>query len=202
MSVYDFNPFFWSNSSNSVKTDVLDFTLAGNQISNASESINLIIRRPNKTKPPWTSHYFKRINEPNYHRIDLAKHQSIHLELMPFNSCLSYDVYMKHKSRPTAQNHDWKWSVPDFSNCSYGARETACTIYNNITRHITRNMTFNQTSCFQEESFIRDHVINTTKCSGDRNPFRIFVSNAELKPGTYFIGESFIFFVFVLSCRI
>ena len=111
------------------------------------------------------------------------------------NYCIDYHIYIKYGSRPSRDNYDRNWTLPDLSTCNNTwlqdvIRRNICSIYQEVVDPSLRyqvNDSDTNVNCTLRE--LLDNRIKEVvePCTSD--PYRIHMLDSETKNGTYVFGE-------------
>ena len=134
----------------------------------------------------------------NFHVIDVAKDSSLHIELKPFNKCLEFDIFLKHGSRPSKTDYDFFWSIPNITRCKNSTfLQNICEEFNHVNDNL-RILSDKTSNCTEEEQIIYNRTKLIKSCEPNSDPYRVFVSDVDIRKGISILGKRPIFLLGLL----
>ena len=195
MEMFNFKAHYWTNSSQQVKSREIGFELSSSDhkidVKNTSEWIDIFVPLPSGFLK--TERFCLKKTGIDYwsvHSIDVPKDNSIHIELRPFNKCLTFDVFLKHGSKPSKIDYDFTWSVPNVTTCINSTfLQHVCREFNNADADLKVIPNYAQ-NCTADEHFIYNRTKSVKSCKLHHDPYRLFVSNTDIPSGRSFLGKT------------
>ena len=110
------NPFTWDTKGD-VEGPITTLRMTGNgkrlHIKGLSEPIEIYIPRKFQAGPPTLVNFKPIETKYVYHRVKIEQNNSALTAIIrPWNESEVYIVYMRKKLRPTEENYDWKFYIP------------------------------------------------------------------------------------------
>ena len=177
------NTFTWSETSKEVKSFAVGLTMKDAQqnpldTSNFSEYVNVYIPRDTSKLSDLEEFNlvpFKDDEFIQYHTIDVnSLNYSLHLQIIPVNESKEMQVFLGYSFRPTPDNFDYNWTLPDFSNCSF------------------KNASRNESDPAEGTRTPKEQFVIDVAKDCKRDPYTATISNSLItKTGTYYLGNKF-----------
>ena len=202
MKVTTFNSYFWTPKSKLINSSVIDYNLRSDQtilsVKDTKKPVQLYI--PRKLERPLAYQHWsfqERANSArmNFHTLNVEHDNSFHIEFKPMNYCSNYQIYVKHGVRPSLENYDRNWTLPNLSLCnSTGLQDIVkfniCSTYLELvdsSLSYQYNGSETNINCTLQDLLEARIKEITSQCSSD--PYKVFMLDTETKNGTYYFGK-------------
>ena len=195
--------FFWSRSSKLINSTLSECELRSDErvmkVENTQVPIKMQIRRE-LPRPIAYQHWLlqeRPLKElVNYHKLEVKHDNSLHIEFKPMNYCMNYHIYIKYGSRPSRDNYDRNWTLPDLSTCNHtgsqdAIRRNICLIYQDVVDPSLRyqfNGSSSNVNCTLRDFL--DKRIKKALNSCTLDPYKVYLLDSETKNGTYYFGKT------------
>lgn len=183
--------FTWSNTSKEVKSFTVGLTVKDEQrepldTSSFTKDADIFIPRDARQISQLEEFHLVPLRESEYiqyHTVEVdSSNLSVHIQVIPENRSKEMTVFLLYNERPSPEKFDFKWTIPNFTNCTF------------------KNESRNVSSSADSSTGTGANTTNTTKtdyqvvidvvpdCKID--PYTVFISNSMVtKTGTYYIGK-------------
>lgn len=188
------NLYTWSNTSKQVNSyevslNIKDESRNPLDTSNFSKEADLYIPRNASNLPKHEEFYLKPFGDRKfiqYHQVDVnSANYSVHIQVRPVNESVEkITVLLRYNERPTLENFDHNWTIPDLRDCSYKKEST---LRNSSLPGSASNMT--NSSATNSSGIEQIPVIDVARhCK--RDPYTVSISNEVVtKSGKYYLGK-------------
>lgn len=186
----------WSNTSKQVNSYNAGLTLKDGHrhplnTSNFSSDAHIYIPRNASQIPDEEEFYVIPLGERTYiqyHAIQVnSSNYSVHVQIRPKNDSVgNLTVLLLYDKRPTPDNFDYNWTVPDFSGCTFSnvSRVVSNSSVGSGANNATNSSASNSTETEHEA------VVIDIKRDCVRDPYIVSISNSMVtEEGTYYLGR-------------
>lgn len=188
------NLYTWSNTSKQVNSyqvslNIKDESRKPLDTSNFSRDAELYIPRNASNLAKYEDFYVKPFGDRKfiqYHQVDVnSVNYSVHIQLRPVNESLEkLTVLLRYNERPTLENFEYNWTIPDLSSCSY---QNVSRLINSSLPGSASNIT---NSSGRNSSGIEQITVIDVERDCKRDPYTVSISNEVVtKSGKYYLGK-------------
>ncbi|XP_022779645.1 uncharacterized protein LOC111321123 [Stylophora pistillata] len=187
------NLYTWSNTSKQVNSYAVSLNIKDESrnpldTSNFSKEADLYIPRNASNLPKHEEFYLKPFGDRKfiqYHQVDVnSANYSVHIQVRPVNESVEkITVLLRYNERPTLENFDHNWTIPDLRDCSYKKESR---LRNSSLPGSASNMT--NSSATNSSGIEQIPVIDVARhCK--RDPYTVSISNEVVtKSGKYYLA--------------
>lgn len=188
------NLYTWSNTSKQVNSyqvslNIKDESRKPLDTSNFSRDAELYIPRNASNLAKYEDFYVKPFGDRKfiqYHQVDVnSVNYSVHIQLRPVNESLEkLTVLLRYNERPTLENFEYNWTIPDLRSCSY---QNVSRLINSSLPGSASNIT---NSSGRNSSGIEQITVIDVERDCKRDPYTVSISNEVVtKSGKYYLGK-------------